>query len=198
MASITGHARNAFLARSLFSSSSPTRPRITALGLTYRRQLQTTSRHLPLQSISFWRCRHTWKRALVNTSRCLIGCSLGDLSTMWYLMTYHPSMSTASSMGLSMTAGITTSILLETALLHLGKDRLAWKAAARTACGMSLVSMLAMEFTENLVTLGLSDGSMGLADARFWAVTGVSMLAGFLAPLPYNYWRLKFLGKACH
>jgi len=22
--------------------------------------------------------------------------------------------------------------------------------------------------------------------------------AGFFAPLPYNYWRLKALGKACH
>ena len=24
------------------------------------------------------------------------------------------------------------------------------------------------------------------------------MLAGFVTPLPYNYWRLKALGKACH
>jgi len=24
------------------------------------------------------------------------------------------------------------------------------------------------------------------------------LIAGFLAPLPYNYWRLKALGKACH
>lgn len=63
---------------------------------------------------------------------------------------------------------------------------------------MSLVSMLAMEFTENMVTLGLVDSSMSLSDPHFWAVTAVSMLAGFVAPLPYNYWRLKALGKACH
>jgi len=96
------------------------------------------------------------------------------------------------------TAGISTSILLETTLLRLGKDRLPWLGAVRTACGMSLVSMLAMESTENLVTLGLVDSSMSLADPRFWAVTGLSMLAGFVAPLPYNYWRLKALGRACH
>jgi len=24
------------------------------------------------------------------------------------------------------------------------------------------------------------------------------LLAGFVTPLPYNYWRLKALGKACH
>jgi hypothetical protein len=95
-------------------------------------------------------------------------------------------------------AGITTSIILETVLLRIGKDRLAWVAAVRTACGMSLVSMLAMEMTENLVTLGLVEGSMGLADPEFWAVTGLAMLAGFVVPLPYNYWRLKALGRACH
>jgi hypothetical protein len=63
---------------------------------------------------------------------------------------------------------------------------------------MSLVSMLAMELTENLVTLGLVDSSMNLSDPSFWAVTGLSMCAGFVAPLPYNYWRLKALGRACH
>jgi len=58
--------------------------------------------------------------------------------------------------------------------------------------------MLAMEFTENLVTLGLVESSMSLGDSSFWAVTGLSMVAGFVAPLPYNYWRLKALGRACH
>jgi hypothetical protein len=24
------------------------------------------------------------------------------------------------------------------------------------------------------------------------------LAAGFVTPLPYNYWRLKALGKACH
>jgi hypothetical protein len=58
--------------------------------------------------------------------------------------------------------------------------------------------MLAMELTENLVTLGLVDSSMSLTDPSFWAVTGLSMVAGFVAPLPYNYWRLKALGRSCH
>jgi hypothetical protein len=30
------------------------------------------------------------------------------------------------------------------------------------------------------------------------AAIPLMLLAGFLAPLPYNYWRLKALGKACH
>ncbi|WOO80651.1 uncharacterized protein LOC62_03G004175 [Vanrija pseudolonga] len=145
---------------------------------------------------SFWSSRPTWSRAAVNTFRCLIGCSLGDLSTMWYLMAYYPDMPMSTSMGLSMAAGITTSILLETTLLHIGKDKLSWPAAAKTAFGMSFISMLAMESAENAVTLALADVNM--TGAAFAGVTAAGMLAGFLTPMPYNYWRLRALGKACH
>ncbi|OXG38218.1 hypothetical protein J008_05217 [Cryptococcus neoformans] len=107
--------------------------------------------------------------------------AIGDLSSMWYLMSFHPQMDMAISMALSMTAGISTSIMLETALLHLGKDRMPLTAAARTA-----------------FTLGLSDNSMTLASKEFWLMTCVSMMAGYLVPLPYNYIRLKLWGKACH
>ena len=31
-----------------------------------------------------------------------------------------------------------------------------------------------------------------------WWVIPIMLVAGFLTPLPYNYWRLKALGKACH
>ncbi|KAM0704774.1 hypothetical protein Q7P35_007560 [Cladosporium inversicolor] len=166
------------LHRARISSLSTTSLLTSSLPIRRHQATQTSTKPQPLQTLSFWKCRHTWRRAMVNTTRCLIGCSLGDLSTMTYLMTYHPEMNAATSMSLSMTAGITTSILLETALLHHGKDRLPWLGAVRTACGMSLVSMLAMELTENLVTLGLVDNSMSLADPSFWAVTGLSMLAG--------------------
>ncbi|KAL1411605.1 hypothetical protein Q8F55_002569 [Vanrija albida] len=147
-------------------------------------------------SAAFWTSRPTWSRAAVNTFRCLIGCSLGDLSTMWYLMAYYPDLPMSTSMGLSMAAGITTSILLETTLLHVGKDKLPWAAAAKTAFGMSFISMLAMESAENAVTLALA--STDMSGAAFAGVTAAGLLAGFLTPMPYNYWRLRALGKACH
>ena len=31
-----------------------------------------------------------------------------------------------------------------------------------------------------------------------WWVIPFMLAAGFVTPLPYNYWRLKALGKACH
>lgn len=94
--------------------------------------------------------------------------------------------------------GITTSILLETLLLRLGKDRMTWHRSAQTAFGMSMISMLAMETTENMETLGLLDPGTSIESAEFWGVTAISVVAGFLVPLPYNYLRLRVWGKACH
>lgn len=97
-----------------------------------------------------------------------------------------------------MTAGISTSILLETVLLKRGKDQLSWPMAARTAMGMSLVSMLAMEVAENLVDFHLTGGVVAFHEPRFWVAAVVSVGAGYLVPLPYNYLRLRKYGKACH
>ena len=65
--------------------------------------------------------------------------------------------------------------------------------ACRTAVGMSLVSMVSMEMAMNLVDLWL----VGEARLVWWAIPPM-LLAGFLTPWPYNYWRLKKHGKACH
>ncbi|KAL4803376.1 hypothetical protein BDV18DRAFT_144659 [Aspergillus unguis] len=153
---------------------------------------------LPLFQRQFWTCRSTWRRAGLNTTRCLVGCTIGDFSALWMLQTYFSDLGMGWMMGLSMASGITTSILLETLLLKHGADKLSWGMAAKTATGMSLVSMLAMEAAENAVDYHLTGGIVALDDPAFWGAALVSMSAGFLAPLPYNYARLKRYGKACH
>lgn len=70
--------------------------------------------------------------------------------------------------------------------------------AARTAMGMSMISMLTMETVENLVDYHLTGGIVAAADPGFWMMAMLSMGAGYLVPLPYNYFRLKKYGKACH
>lgn len=87
---------------------------------------------------------------------------------------------------------------LETVLLHLGRDKLGWAQAFKTAAGMSMISMLSMEAAQNVVDYHLTGGVVTLSDPYFWGAAGVSMAAGFLAPLPYNYIRLRRYGKACH
>lgn len=97
-----------------------------------------------------------------------------------------------------MASGITSSLLLETALLRLGRDRLPWIAAAKTAAGMSMISMVTMEAAENAVDFHLTGGVVQFDSPAFWGAAVLSVAAGFLAPLPYNYMRLRKYGKACH
>lgn len=97
-----------------------------------------------------------------------------------------------------MASGISTSIFLETMLLKHGPDKLPLRAAFRTATGMSLVSMIAMEAAENAVDWHLTGGVVAVQDPAFWAAAAVSIAAGFLAPLPYNYVRLRRWGRSCH
>ncbi|KAL3299224.1 DUF4396 domain protein [Colletotrichum asianum] len=149
-------------------------------------------------SLDFWSARPTWRRAGVNTFRCLVGCTLGDFSAMWYLQAFHPEMAMEAVMGISMAGGLSTSLLLETVLLKFGKDRLSWPVAAKTAAGMSMISMITMELAENAVDYHLTGGIVQLDDPAFWGAAAVSVAAGFLTPLPYNYHRLRKFGKACH
>jgi hypothetical protein len=53
--------------------------------------------------------------------------------------------------------------------------------------GMSFASMLAMEGTQNLVDYHLRGGVVAFGSPRFWLAAALSMCAGFLVPLPYNY-----------
>lgn len=57
-----------------------------------------TSKHFQLQ---FWSDRPTWKRAGINTLRCLIGCTTGDFSAMWLLQTFYPELGMGAIMATS-------------------------------------------------------------------------------------------------
>ena len=87
--------------------------------------------------------------------------------------------------------GIITSIALETIILLKQKFKLI--DAFKTACGMSLISMVSMELAMNLTDY-LIIGSAKLV----WWVIPIMLLVGFLTPWPYNYWRLKKFNIACH
>lgn len=172
---------------------------------------------LSLSSPRFWISKETWKRAAVNTLRCLVGCTAGDFSMMWFLQANVSGLATGTTMCLSskfslhfasyrrlinlrliVVSGIASSMSLETALLRFGRDKLPWKIAFRTAAGMSMISMLAMETAENIVDYGLTGGNIMLCSPEFWVAAGAAMVAGFLTPLPYNYVRLYRYRQSCH
>ena len=92
---------------------------------------------------------------MVNTLWCLAGCSIGDLGTIWFFQLFEIVWPTAAILVLAMVNGILTSIALESFILS---KQMPWKMAFQTACGMSLISMVAMEAAMNLVDLVVAFG----------------------------------------
>ena len=137
-----------------------------------------------------WKCKHTWRKSAKNTAWCLLGCSIGDFSTILYFQLNPSDWSTMSIMMLAMMNGLITSIMLETYILS---KQMALKLAIRTAFGMSFISMIAMEAAMNITDVILTGG----AELNVWVVP-IMLIAGFITPWPYNYWRLKKYNVSCH
>ena len=137
-----------------------------------------------------WKCRHTWRRAAKNTTWCLLGCAIGDLGTIAFFQFTGIPWPTLAIMTLAIINGLLTSVALETIILS---HQMPLKMAFNTAIGMSMISMISMEAAMNIVDVLLTGGAI-----LTWWVVPIMLLAGFITPLPYNYWRLKALGKSCH
>ena len=138
-----------------------------------------------------WSCKHTWSRSAKNTSWCLIGCSIGDFGTILFFQLTQIPFPVLAIMTLAIINGIITSITLETIILI--KQNFTFKNAFKTAVGMSLISMISMEAAMNLTDYLLTGGAM-----LTWWVIPIMLIAGFVTPWPYNYWRLKKFNQACH
>ena len=137
-----------------------------------------------------WRCKHTWKKSAKNTLWCLFGCSIGDFGTILFFQLSSIVWPTLHIMILAIINGIITSLVLETVILF---NQMGLKKAFQTAIGMSFLSMIAMEISMNTVDW-LVVGSAKL----IWWVIPLMLIAGFLTPWPYNYWRLKKYQISCH
>tara|TARA_B100001175_G_C19499064_1_gene637015 strand:+ start:613 stop:1062 length:450 start_codon:yes stop_codon:yes gene_type:complete len=136
-----------------------------------------------------WDCPATWKQSAINTFWCLVGCSFGDIMTIYYFQINNIPWSTLSIMALAMFNGILASIILETFILL---KQMTFKLALKTAFGMSLISMISMEIAMNAVDVAVTGGA--IINLK---VLPLMLLAGFITPLPYNYWRLKKFGAGC-
>jgi|TARA_B110000305_G_scaffold241504_1_gene315937 hypothetical protein len=121
---------------------------------------------------------------------CLIGCSIGDFGTILFFQMSDFNVSALVVMSLAIVNGLITSIALETLILS---RQMILSVALKTALGMSLISMISMELSMNIVDLILVGG----AKLTIWVIP-IMLFAGFITPLPYNYWQLKFHGRACH
>ena len=136
-----------------------------------------------------WTCKSTWRKSSYNTMWCLIGCSIGDFGTIYFFQSIDHSLSIYLVMLLAIINGIITSIILETIILA---KQFPIFEALNIAIKMSLISMISMEIAMNAVDLIFAGGVLTLTIIPFM------LLAGFLTPLPYNYFRLKKYNQACH
>ena len=138
-----------------------------------------------------WSCKHTWKRSAKNTGWCLLGCAIGDFGTILFFQLTKIPFPVLGIMVLAIINGLITSILLETVVLM--KQNLDFSKAFKTAMGMSFISMISMEIAMNSTDYFLTGGAI-----LTWWVIPIMLIVGFLTPWPYNYWRLKKFGIACH
>ena len=137
-----------------------------------------------------WNVKSTWTQASKNTLWCLIGCSIGDFGTIFFFQSTKIAFPMLGIMILAVINGLITSIMLETFILS---RQMALNLAFKTAIGMSLISMISMEVAMNATDILLTGGAM-----LVWWALPIMLIVGFLTPLPYNYWRLQALNKACH
>ena len=138
-----------------------------------------------------WNNTNNWIKSAHNTKWCLIGCTIGDFGTIAYFQFTPHNLSTFAIMTMAIINGLITSIILETIILM--RSGFSIKDAIKTAFGMSFISMIAMEVSMNTTDYLLTGGAI-----LTWWVIPIALLAGFLVPWPYNYWRLQAHGKSCH
>ena len=138
-----------------------------------------------------WNCKNTWKLSAKNTAWCVLGCAIGDFGSILFFQLSQIPFPVLGIMILAIINGLITSIILETIILMLQNFNLS--NALKTAAGMSLISMISMEVAMNLTDYILTGGAM-----LTWWIVPIMLLVGFITPWPYNYWRLKKYGLACH
>ena len=138
-----------------------------------------------------WKHKETWNVSAKNTFWCLLGCAIGDFGTILFFQLSQIPFPLLGIMVLAIINGVITSIILETIILI--RQNFSFINALKTASGMSLISMISMEITMNLTDYLLTGGAI-----LNWWVIPIMLIVGFLTPWPYNYWRLKKFGIACH
>ena len=123
-----------------------------------------------------WSCRNTWSKSAYNTLWCLIGCSIGDFGTIYYFQITSHSFPIVIVMLLAIVNGIITSIILETFILI--RQNFKFADAFKTACGMSMISMISMEVAMNLTDYLI----VGEAKLVWWVIP-IMLIVGFVTTM---------------
>jgi cation transport ATPase len=155
------------------------------------------TKHKPAKTDAFWSDRKKWNRASFNTLNCLVGCSIGDFGTIMFLQAFFPHTAMLVQMALATIVGLCTSVILESIILRV-RENFFWRLAFTTAFSMSFLSMVTMEIAMNISDFIVTGGKAAFNTPQYWLAFAIASIAGFLAPLPYNYYKLKKFNQSCH
>ena len=132
----------------------------------------------------------TARLAASTTLHCLTGCTIGETLglTIGVSLSWSPISIALFATALAFVSGFALTLVpltLQRGLKVIDALKLVWIG--------EVVSISAMEIAMNSVDVVLTGGAV----LTLWVIP-VMFTAGFFAAVPYNYWRLKALGKACH
>ena len=125
-----------------------------------------------------------YKLAFSATVHCLLGCGLGEVAGM--IISVPANMDNFSSTLLSITLGAVFGFLL--GMIPLRIAGFEWKYAFRQvliAEGLSIAVMETFEVLVQIYTPGVMEAHLG--DLLFWKGMLLSLVAGFVAAYPVNY-----------
>lgn len=146
-----------------------------------------------------WLDIQIWKQCFISTFICLIGCSIGVMGTAYYLVGFNLLLVLASSL----IAGFITCMIFMIAW-EVTVHKMNLKEAIKHSYKMSLVSILIMMLTENLILLFIIPKfsshhmQMDMGATHDFGMMAIAMGFGFIFSLPYNYYQLQKNGKICH
>jgi hypothetical protein len=126
--------------------------------------------------------------AVSATFHCLIGCGIGEVVGM--IIAARLGLNNINSIVLSVVLGFIAGLLL--GVVPLLRAQLGIKKALKTvllAEGLSIVVMETFEVLTQVMTPGVMDAH--LTDPVFWGGMILSLIAGFVAALPMNYFMIK-------
>lgn len=129
-----------------------------------------------------------FKLAVSATLHCLIGCGIGEVTGM-ILATYW-GLSMTGSMILAITLGFVFGFAL--GILPLLKKGISFFQSLKIvllAEGLSIAVMEGFELFTQAAIPGVLNA--GLTESLFWIGMGASLIAGFIAALPVNYYMIK-------
>ena len=63
---------------------------------------------------------------------------------------------------------------------------------------MSFISRIGMEIAMNATDFMITGGKAAFNTIQYWLALIPALVAGFVFPLPYNYYKLQKFNKACH